>query len=154
MKQSILLGALVATLTFAACKSLGTPEDQDEAGSLWSRMQGYSSWGQAQSFSGLQPSHSPHGKFVQVYINEVGLRSLADPAPGTIIVKEGFGNENPDSKKAITVMERIQGYDPDNGDWFWARYSPSGELTHAGKVSMCADCHFDAEGDDFLFIND
>jgi hypothetical protein len=59
-----------------------------------------------------------------------------------------------DALDSYTVMERVEGDEPENGDWFWARYSTDGTLTHSGQVGMCADCHFDADGDDFVFLND
>jgi hypothetical protein len=50
--------------------------------------------------------------------------------------------------------EADRGYDPDNEDWFFARYSARGSLTHAGKVAMCSDRHSSADGDDFASLND
>lgn len=74
--------------------------------------------------------------------------------PGSILVKENFSRNDRASLEGITVMKRIAGYDPDNEDWFFARYSAGGSLTHAGKVAMCSDCHSSADGDDFSFLND
>lgn len=152
--SGLLLGLLVSSLAITACKSLGTPEDQSEAVSLWSDMSGYQSWGHFDGFEGIIPGKSPHGKFVRTFMNEVGMRDQSQPGYGTIIVKENFSKDDADSLQGITVMQRIEGYDPENEDWFWARYTPSGEQTHSGKVPFCADCHFDAGDDDYIFFND
>ncbi len=145
-----LIGGVVAT----ACKSLGTPEDQQEADGLWDVMSGHERWGQFEGHEGLQPSKGPHAKFVRTFVNSVAAEHPAAPDFGSVIVKENYAARDLTSLHSLTVMQRIEGYDPDNGDWFWARYTPSGELTHSGKVESCSDCHFDAGGEDFVFLND
>lgn len=138
----------------AACASLGSPEDQSKAESLWSEVQGYTKWGRFPGHPGLEPGKSPHGKFISTYVSSREAQGEGTPPYGSIVLKENFQSKDPGSLDSLTVMKRIEGYDPENGDWFWARYTPSGKLTHAGRVAMCSDCHFDAGGDDFLFLND
>ena len=41
---------------------------------------------------------------------------------------------------AVTVMYRVNGYDPDAGDWFWAKYKADGSIAKAGKVAGCIGC--------------
>ncbi len=152
--RNILVFALLGVFAVAACKSLGTPEDQVEAGSLLDKMSGYPEWSQFSGHEGMQPGKSPHGKFIRTFVNPAGANDPKAPGYGTIIVKENFSSRSPESLVALTVMQRIEGYDPENEDWFWARFTPDGDLTHSGKVAMCADCHFDAGGDDYVFLND
>lgn len=152
--RSVFAFSLLGTLAIAACQSLGTPEDQAEAGSLWDDMSGYREWPQFSGHEGMQPGKSPHGKFIQTFLNPTGAKNPARPGYGAIIVKENFSRNDPGSLDALTVMQRIEGYDPENEDWFWARYTPDGKLTHSGQVAMCANCHFDAGGDDYVFLND
>jgi cytochrome P460 len=155
VKTTLLAASLLGLLTFAACKSLGTPEDQTEAGSLWAKMSDYRSWAHFEGHEGIQRSKSKmHGKFVRTFVNGTGATNPSAPGYGTIIVKENFSKDDAETLMSMTVMQRIEGYDPENEDWFWARFTPGGELTHAGKVGMCSDCHFDAGGDDFVFLND
>ncbi len=157
MKQPLRTLALASALlafTLAACKSLGSAEDQVEAGTLWESMNGYQSWGQFEGHEGLNKGASPHGKYVRTFVNGIGATAPSTPAYGTIIVKENFGKNDLSKLEGITVMQRIEGYDPANDDWFWARYTPTGSLTHSGQVAFCSDCHFDADGDDFVFLND
>jgi len=148
-----LLG-LSAGLFAAACASLGTPEDQASATTMWDEIQGHASWAQFPGHAGMQKGKSPHGKFVSTYINAVTASNTASPPSRSVIVKENFRQEDRATLDSLTVMKKVEGYDPENGDWFWARYTPEGELTHSGKVAMCFDCHFDAAGDDFVFLND
>lgn len=102
----------------------------------------------------MMKGSSPHGDYIVTHINDVAAQNPEAPGFGSVIVKENFDSEDRGSLNGITVMKRVEGYDPENGDWYWARYSPSGDLTHAGKVAFCSDCHFDAGNDDFVFLND
>ena len=154
MLQRILLSSLLLTLTIASCKSLGTEEDQAQAGSLWDRIQGYDSWSYFDGHEGFEKSKGVHGPIVRVFLNDLGAADQANPPSGTIVVKENLRKRDADTLISLTVMERIEGYDPENADWFYARYTPEGELTHSGKVASCIDCHFDGGDDDYLFYND
>jgi hypothetical protein len=76
--------------------------------------------------------------------------------------------ENPaDYLMAVTPMvQREQGYDADNNDWYWVKYGPDGsiamndmEVAMAGRVAKgmpmgCIACHANAGGGDYLFAND
>lgn len=145
-----------ALLGLTACASLGTPEDEAHVHGLWERMQGYESWGQVEGWDGVFFSADrTHGDYVQIWANDIALSDLENLPEGSIIVKEGYNDENGESLRAITVMERREaGYDPENGDWFWGRYAKDESPTNAGRVGFCADCHAGDANGDFSFIND
>ncbi len=155
-RNKLLLTSISATLavTLFSCTSLGTPEDQTMGDSLWESMQGYQSWSSPEDWEGFQESASIHGDYIRIYLNSVMAQNPADPPVGSIVVKEGFAEEDASSMKAITVMQKVEGYGADAGGWFYARYSASGSMTHAGTPAMCTDCHRKARGGDFLFYND
>ena len=96
---------------------------------------------------------------------------------GAVIVKNNYMGEsvsvssvadNPDlNLAAVTVMfRRAEGYDSDNLNWFWAKYSSDGSLQAnpkgvrlAGRIGKnpqdaCIACHKFAPGDDYVFLND
>ncbi len=153
--RNLVLPCMLAASALAlACKSLGTPEDQERAASLQAAISGHEQWGSFLDYEGWQKGRSPHGKYIRTFINSVAEASPGDLPNGSIIVKENFSKQDESTLTALTVMQRIKDFDPENGDWFWARYSPSGELTHSGSVSMCINCHTNAGGDDLVFLND
>ncbi len=99
-----------------------------------------------------------------------------DDNTGPLIVKYNYGGEgvstdavsqNPDQYlAAVTIMYQRAGYDPDNNDWFWAKYLPDGSLDKnpkgmqlAGRVAKgnteagCIACHSAAPGGDMVFTN-
>lgn len=63
-------------------------------------------------------------------------------------------------------MYRVKGYDPENKNWFWAKFKPDGTLHTnpkkmklAGKVAKgmnkgCIACHRSAPGGDYVFNSD
>ena len=177
MRTSWLITAAVATVltvSITSCMSggkmkgmkppFGGPEDTARASRLWSRISGYRSWQSYPGLSGFQEGRSPHGKFLKYYINSTAARNLT--APGSIIVKENFMAKDNAMLGAVTVMEKVPGYDPDNGDWFWVKFAGNGSvmknkmgMSLAGRVAKgmkkgCIACHGNAGGGDFLFIND
>lgn len=155
MRQRFLFATgLLALASAAACKGLGTPEDQAEAASIWEQMAEYKTWSHLAGHEGIQKGTSVHGNYVRTFVNGIGAANPDELPYGTILVKEAFSKNDEATLQATTVMKRIEGYDPENGDWFWARFTAAGEQTHNGQVAFCADCHFDAGGDDFSFLND
>lgn len=129
----------------------------------WLQRSNYKNWkganGQAPDF---QKGESPHGVLIKTYVDKVASRNIKDLPPGSVIVKENY---SPDKKlMAITVMQRSKGYDPEHGDWYYAKYNPDGKIATtppemksmpvAGKFMMCIECHSGADGNDFAFFND
>ncbi len=126
----------------------------------WLARAQYKNWA---SLPGLStdgyPGNSPHGKVVKLYANRAAAGDPATLPAGSILVKENYGPDGA-TLMAITVMYRSPGYNPDHGDWYWAKYDPNGRpsqmngMSIAGKVGMCIDCHSGAAGDDYAFAND
>jgi len=124
-------------------------EDQAYADALWASMSGYDTWAQSGEWVGVQPSlDGTHGDYVQIWINAAGEATLTaasggDMAEGTIIAKEGYTDEAGADLRFIAVMQKITGYDADNGDWFYAVYNADGSVVNAGQnaVGQCVACH-------------
>jgi len=66
-----------------------------------------------------------------VFANKTGTAAGKTAAEfGTIVVKENIGNDN--ELKALTVIYKVEGFNPKKGDWFWAKYSPKGKVAKSG----------------------
>ena len=143
----------------------GNAEDIDYSRQLWAKMKAK---GLNSTPANLYVGGPPHGPVREV------LEAIIDGK--RIIVKRNFGGEGVSVEsvsqnraaflKAITVMaKREDGYDPENGDWFWVKYKPDGNLHTnakgmklAGKVAKgmdkgCNFCHQSASGNDLVFIH-
>jgi hypothetical protein len=103
----------------------------------------------------LYPGKSPHGAFLTTYVNGPALKAIEAKKgalpEGAIIAKQNFDKDK--KYVALTVMYKVKGYDPEEGDWFWAKYSPAGKVEAEGKISGCINCHTKARDNDFVFTS-
>lgn len=148
----------------------GGQKDVEFAKATWEAMEGYQEW---KMVSGFYPGKSPHGKVLRIYYSMVNV----DGKPYHIIVKDNYVGKDADVETVsqspmdymgpVTIMlQRDEGYDPDNNNWFWAKYNKDGSLDKnqqgmalAGRVAKgmnagCIACHANAKGGDYLFSND
>ena len=180
------LTALLATLVFSGCgddgddhnhvvdaapavidampePTFGFAADVTRATTLMTTAGDYvNDWGNFTDFAGFQDSNAPHGPTVRVYINDTAAANEATLAVGSVIIKQNFDAADVNMMSSITVMEKVAGFNPEAGDWFWAKFKPDGTtlmetptmVKLAGKVTPCIGCHGDALGGDFVFLND
>ncbi len=47
-------------------------------------------------------------------------------------------------------MYKVKGFNPEAGDWFWAKYTPDGQVQAAGKAEMCIKCHGAKKENDYF----
>jgi len=146
---------ILAFSLFVGCEDdEGKSEDEKTAEDIWQEIQGYSNWGQAVDWTGVKASlDGTHGSFVQIWLNQQSLPSFQDSTSselpyGSICVKEGYQSSDGSTINTITVMKKIEGFDPIHGDWFWASYGTNGNVNKAGSVSSCYNCH--ASGIDYI----
>ena len=104
--------------------------------------------------------NQPHGAIQQVIDSDISVNGQM----GRVIVKRNHGGSGADLKsvyanperylKAVTVMfKRESGYDDENLNWFWAKYTPAGDIDKnpkgvslAGRIGKggsvgCIACH-------------
>lgn len=138
---------LIISLFFGCENNEIKSEDEKMAEDIWQEIQGYSSWDQAEDWTDVKTSlDGTHGNFVQIWLNQEAFPSFEDTTStnlpyGSISVKEGYSTSDVSSINTITVMKKIEGFDPDHGDWFWASFDTDGDVNKAGSVSSCYNCH-------------
>jgi hypothetical protein len=147
-----LAAAMVLFMGFAPVAEMPGPD----AAALWeyiTKESPYQEWGFWDDHQDMQPGNSPHGPFHRVFVNEVLLKAGGVPVPyGAIQVKESFdSNKKP---TALTVMYKVEGFNPEGGDWFWARYTLEGKAGPAGKVQGCIGCHAVKASNDYILVHD
>jgi hypothetical protein len=69
-----------------------------------------------------------------------------------IIVKENYGQDKK-TLMGITPMYKMDGYNPEGGDWYWAKYGPKGKVEAAGKLKGCIGCHSRVKQNDWIFTS-
>jgi len=151
----------------------GGDEDVAFAEQLWRELADARLVGPAAVTSRPYEGVEPHGAILVTLQGDLTLGGHT----GAVIVKNNYMGEsvsvssvadNPDlNLDAVTIMfRRAEGYDPDNLDWFWVKYSPDGSLQTnpaglklAGRIGKnpqdaCIACHKFAPDDDYVFLND
>ncbi|MBN1678852.1 MAG: cytochrome P460 family protein [Anaerolineae bacterium] len=109
-------------------------------------------------FSGVIQSGAPHGETVRIFVNDIALDAAAAEFDGvlpygSIVVKENYGGtvDEPGDVMALTIMYKVEGYNPDAGDWFWIKANGDGSAIDAeGMVEGCIGCHSQDGNADFM----
>jgi hypothetical protein len=114
----------------------------------------YRAWrlwpGKGKLYEGTQP----HGMLLTTFVNDTALRSIRKQdgmRDGSIIVKENYTVDK--EFTGLSVMYKIEGYNPEAGDWFWVKYAPSGKVQASGKVEACINCHKQVKGNDYIWTD-
>jgi hypothetical protein len=132
--------------------------------SVWSHIQEANyqgSWTSWPDKGSLYTGQQPHGALLTTYLNEAAAEALAAKAgtmpEGAIIVKENYMPD--ESLAAVTVMYKVKGYNPGEGDWFYSKHNPDGTLAMAadmaleGRVAGCVGCHRAKSANDFIYTS-
>ncbi|WP_338532221.1 cytochrome P460 family protein [Nitratireductor thuwali] len=154
---------LAAGTAFA--QDFGGQEDQDYARQLWQNMEERNLAGEGAVQAFPYPGTDPHGVMLETFYTD----ATVDGHTGALVIKRNYGPEGVtvdqvldnrgDHLAAVTVMfRRVEGYAPESGNWFWAKYLPDGSLDEtpegtpiAGMAQGCISCHSTAEGENYLF---
>lgn len=153
-----LIPLFLAVLAVAGAPAAVTAGDMPgaDAAALWKHITEtapYAKWSAWPDHQGMKPGRAPHGEKNKVFVNDILLQAQSVPAPyGSIQVKENYDNK--EKLQAITVMYKIKGFNPKDGDWFWAKYTPDGKPGPAGKVDGCINCHGSASRNDYIFVHE
>lgn len=171
---TLVLGAGVALPASAQDQPLfGTEEDVDYAANLWQVLSEAELVGEDPIRTMPYEGREPHGAILEYLEHAITVDGHSDIA----VVKKNYRGEQltvdevvnspTEHLESVTVMYRREtGYDPDNANWFWAKYNPDGSLQTnpqgmqlAGRVAKgmdqgCIACHQRAPGDDYVYSHD
>ena len=128
------------------------PPDPD---ALWAYLiqSKYRTWRQFPDHRGVQIGNSPHGQLHQVFVNDAGREATGKVLPrGTIIAKDNYNLSQ--VLMAVTVMYKVEGYNPEAGDWYWVKYAPDGTADASGRVDGCIGCHRARADNDWVQVQD
>lgn len=154
--MTLLIGTLAVFSFYSAMLPGGEDMPKPEADPFWnyiSQENPYVAWKQWPGKEGMYEGESPHGSFLKIFVNDKAYNAIKKGKAmpdGAIIVKENYGDDK-EELLAITPMYKYKDYNPEAGNWFWAKYSEKADVMAAGKVESCIECHMKAEGSDFIF---
>lgn len=111
----------------------------------------YTQWSLWPGKGKLYKGTEPHGVLLTTYVNDTAAQAAGKQKTmpnDSIIVKENY---TPDNKlNALTVMYKVKGFNPEGGNWFWAKYAPDGAVQASGKVEGCIGCHAKNKAGDYI----
>ncbi len=112
----------------------------------------YRQWPLYPGKEALYAGEAPHGSLLITYVSPqtlIAIQNKQGQLPdGTIIVKENYNQQK--KLQATTVMYRLNGYNPEAGDWFWLKYAPDQTILEEGKGEGCVKCHEIAKNNDYI----
>ncbi len=145
----LVFGMMLSSAFFVQAEETLKPE----AEAVWNyitKTAPYKEWGFWQDHQ--DPHENTTGTFGpmhKIYVNKPALEATGTPLPyGAMIVKENLSPA--DEVVEITVKYKVKNYNPTAGDWFWAKYSATGEILTAGKPKECIDCHIPNAHKDYI----
>jgi len=156
IKQRI-AGCLAAIIFMSmAVVAIGGDMPGPDGKALWqyiTKTSPYTKWSYWPDHQGMQEGRAPHAPLHKVFVNKQALESTTPPLKyGSIEVKENYSPAH--ELKVVTVMYKVKGYNPKDGDWFWVKYSPKGEPLKAGKPKGCIGCHGTRSTNDFVLVHE
>lgn len=115
-------------------------ESEKMAAELWSVMQDAKyreNWKMWPGKEALYEGTVPHGVFLTTYVNDAAHNAIVNKAGmmpyGAMIIKENYKPDK--SLAAFTVMHKVKGFNPEAGDWFWAKLDPDGKVMRKSESS-------------------
>ena len=179
MHYNVLILMVLMLSNAVQAAPFGSNEDISYANSLWKALERANFVGPDAIRTVPYEGQAPHGKILETLESSVTVHNnQAGPNgdTGVVIIKRNFGGEDVSKEnvanhtdqylKAVTVMFKRKGYDPENRDWFWVKFKPNGELhvnpknmKLAGRIAKgmdqgCIACHKAAQGGDYVFNHD
>lgn len=151
----------------------GGADSVSYAGTLWAALEAEHLAGPDAIRPRPYKGTEPHGAVLENMEARLTVGGHTGPAfvkrnyVGPGITVDQVANSGREHLDSVTVMyRRERGYDPDNQDWFWAKYNPDGTLQSnpkgmklAGRVAKgapqgCIACHRGAPGGDYVYTHD
>ncbi len=137
---------------------VGMQVSEPDASSLFSAFtenDTYKGWSIWPGKEAMMEGNGVHGDYVSIYVSDNALSSAetggATMPYETMVVKEGFNADK--ELTGIYLMYKSEGFAPENNDWFWASYSPEGDVNAEGIVGGCISCHEGKKDVDYIFVN-
>ncbi|MCH7705442.1 MAG: cytochrome P460 family protein [Chloroflexi bacterium] len=156
MVMRIVSVVALAALVVSACSGSESPDLPDPVGSaVWNYLQDVEyqdNWTLWPGKGELYEGGEPHGMLFTTYLSPPAIDALTDKAgsmpAGAFIIKENYTADA--VLAALTVMYKVDGFNPEHNDWFFAKIAADGEVVAEGQVEGCQACHGAAAANDYV----
>jgi hypothetical protein len=151
----LLIFLIILIVATSACEVTQTEKPEVDAEALWTHISSetpYKEWSLWPG-TGEYSEATVHASYVTTYVNDVAKKAIEEKRgtlpDGTIIVKENYKADK--TLGAIAVMKKVEGYNPEVNDWYFAKYKPNGEVDKEEKISKCTGCHGAVSENDYIY---
>lgn len=134
--------------------AMGRPLPDTTGMSVWlylERVDYRNAWARWPGLGEFYGGSEPHGLLLTTYVNSAAHEAAdaysGEMPVGALVVKEAYLPTR-DTLDNVTVMYKVEGYNPEHEDWFFAKYLPDGTIEAEGRVEACQECHM--EGPDYI----
>jgi len=159
--------------SYILSNSFGNNNDKLFSIILWDKMKQAKLVGNDAISSHIFKGLPPHSEYIERFDTKLYIARQYAP----LVIKKHYVSKGSSLKdiinnpkkyltKIAVMYKRRFGYDDDNKNWFYAMYSPKGEILKnkqgkrlAGRVQNsqkmgCISCHSSAPGGDYIFSHD
>ncbi len=140
--MNLVLGVILVAPWISACD-----RDEDGGAALLQEIESAdyrNAWARAPGWGRRLRGTSPHGTWVDVYINDAMADAIADNVPldawpvESQVIVEGWATEDATEREFLVVMSKPTALDT----WYWAEWGKEEALIYAGEdISHCLRCH-------------
>ena len=149
MKRYLVVTLMIITLVFTTTICL--PYLQQE------KVMQFANWNKFYSVTQGIIESDAHNAYVEIFTNEKAKKAyievLTKFKEGAKVFKPLYRDINGTQFARLVIMVKMQeGYDRDNGDWWYGVYDESGtKMAYEGRIPECIKCHSIAKETDYMF---
>ena len=98
-----------------------------------------------------------HNAYVEILLNKRAVDAYVEMKPlfpvGSKVFKPLYRDaEGKEFARLVIMVKMEEGYDSENGDWWYGLYDESGtQMAYEGRIPECINCHAMAKETDYLF---
>jgi len=147
MKKSLIALVLTSVALFAV-------EPKADADAIWKYVHQenpYWNWKTINDKSKMYESRKPHGPFLTTYVNDIAYEAIKknekELPEGSLIVKENY---NAEKKLSMLGIKYKNSEVKSEGNWYWIKVTPDGDVKASGTVKGCIKCHANAAASDYI----
>jgi len=148
------LFVLLITLSAGAVAVIADSKSDSCSEDIAIAFEGWREWTLVTPRPIVSEGHS--NNWVSIYVGQLAkdiYLSASAPYPECAkVVKPIYNDAEGKSVRKLTIMVKMApGYDPENGDWWYASYDASGTIVREqGRLDDCIPCHKQATETDYL----
>ena len=149
MKRRIIIAILI-TIIIAITMYCLPKSDED-------RIMVFPKWKETYDLTKGFIESDAHNAYVEILLNETAVDAYIEVKSvfpvGSEVFKPLYADiEGKEFARLVIMVKMEEGYDSENGDWWYGVYDKSGmEMAYEGRIPECIRCHAMAKETDYLF---